>query len=374
MKGLLTLALGLTLAAAVPPIPPALSCSSAGICFASGLSSGAVLQRSPEVAVAYGSALGPPGAPIHITLASSNGSFTHTVDCALAADGTWRAVLPAMPTGGNFSLRAACPSCAKRKDTTINDLTFGDVFYAGGQSNMWLPLWFTYSRNTTLAAVRRGQYSNIRLWRGGLGKVAAPPASAGNWVGPEGVEPGSDDGNDALTNQWRRPADVAAVEIRAGEPWFWEFPATAFYFAMYLTDLIAGGGGEIPPLGIMTTPVGGTMVEEWTSPRAQATCRNVTCMCMDDKSCDPYKPLDATCTHNSDLFYGNVQPFVNFSVKAFLWYQGCVCPLTRDPCPALLRASPPSTTTTHHPAARTTCSTTRATARRARATAASSPP
>ena len=134
MPALTALGLLLTLAAAVPPIPPALSCSDAGICFASGLSSGAVLQRAPEVAVAYGSALGAAGAPIRVTLASANGTFTRTVDCALGADGTWRTALPAMPTGGNFSLRAACPTCTKRKEVAISDLTFGDVFYAGGQS------------------------------------------------------------------------------------------------------------------------------------------------------------------------------------------------------------------------------------------------
>ena len=149
----------------------------------------------------------------------------------------------------------------------------------------------------------------------------AAPSSAGNWVGPEGVEPGSD-GGEALTNQWRHPIDVAKVEIRPSEPWLWEFPATAWYYAMHLTDLL---GADAPPIGLMTTPVGGTMVEEWTSPETQrASCKNVTCMCMDSKPCDPYAPLGPSCTGNSDLWWGNVQPFVNISVKGFLWYQGCV--------------------------------------------------
>ena len=300
-------------------LAPALSCSSAGVCFASGLSTGAVLQRAPARASVYGSALGAAGALLEVTLASSDGTFSHTVNTTLRGDGTWKALLPAMPTGGNYSCRARCATCTGKKTAAISDLVFGDVFYAFGQSNMWLPLWFTYTRNSTLAAVLQGQYANIRLWRGGFGKVAAP-SSSGNWVGPEGLQPGSADGNDALTNQWRKPLDVAKVAIRASEPWLWEFPATAFYFAMYLTDLL---GADAPPIGLMTTPVGGTMVEEWTSPETQrSSCKNVTCMCMDSKSCDPYQPLGPACKGNSDLWYGNVQPFVNVTVKGFLYYQG----------------------------------------------------
>ncbi len=159
----------------------------------------------------------------------------------------------------------------------------------------------------------------MRLWRGGLGKVTAP-SGGDNWVGPEGVEPGSSDDNDALTNQWRKPLDVASVDIRASEPWFWEFPSTAWYFAQYLTDLL---GADAPPIGLMTTPVGGTMVEEWTSPETQQnSCLNVTCMCMGAKTCDPYQPLGPACKGNSDLWFGNIQPFVNITVKGFLFYQG----------------------------------------------------
>jgi hypothetical protein len=175
-------------------------------------------------------------------------------------------------------------------------------------------LWFTFERNATTAAVLNGSYANIRLFRGGLGQVGDPGAG-GNWVGPAGVEPGSDAG-EALTNQWRRPRDVATVNIRDGEPWLWEYPATCFYFAQFLTDML---GAAAPPFGLMSTPVGGTMLEEWSAPETQRAVRNVTCMCMDDKSCDPYKPLDASCTKNSDLYFGNVMPFANITIKGWLW-------------------------------------------------------
>ena len=164
-----------------------------------------------------------------------------------------------------------------------------------------------------------GKYDNLRLWRGGLGKVNSPTES-GNWVLPSGPEPGSDS-NDALTDQWRHPKDLLPPNfIRDGEPWLWEFPSTCFYTASYLTDMMLADGKTPPPIGIMTTPVGGTMIEEWTDPQTQNLCRNVTCMCQ-DQGCNPYQPLGPNCTGNSDLWYGNTQPFVNITLKMFLWYQ-----------------------------------------------------
>lgn len=166
-----------------------------------------------------------------------------------------------------------------------------------------------------------GNYSNIRLWRGGLGKVDGPTHS-GNWVASEGIEPGSDT-SDLLTNQWSHPYDVAQVILRPGEPWFYEFPSFCFYTAQYLTDLL--GAEDAPPFGLMTVPVGGTMAEEWTSLETQGTCSNVTCMCMGGggkgDSCNPYQPLDANCTGNSALWWGNVQPFVNVTLRHMWWYQ-----------------------------------------------------
>ena len=319
MKQLFTLSL-LSFSFAPTNGAPSLSCGT-DLCFASGLSSGAVLQQSPASAVLYGSVNknSPSGSAVTVFLNASDRSTSQIFHGVVATDGTWRVQLSPQSVGGNYSVKATCEACAGVKTATISDLTFGDVFYCGGQSNMWLPLWFTFARNATTIKVLNGSYSNIRLWRGGLGQVSAPGGGSGNWVGPAGPEPGSDSG-DALNNQWRHPYDVAFNnEIRPGEPWFWEFPSTCWYTAQFLTDLI---GPTAPPMGLMTTPVGGTMLEEWSSPETQKMIKNVTCMCMDDKTCNPYKPLDATCTKNSDLYWGNVQPFVNITIKSWWW---CEC-------------------------------------------------
>lgn len=236
----------------------------------------------------------------------------------MSADFTWKVLLDAMPTGGNYSATVTCPSSQGAGSAHIADLTFGDVWLCSGQSNMWLPIWFTFNRNETTAAILSGQYANIRIFRGGLGTSNI----SGNWVGPAGPSPGSN-GNDALTGQWRHPIDVLppiTPEFRPGEPWLWEFPSTCFYTAQYLTDLL---GADAPPLGLVSVPVGGTMVEQWTPWEVQTTqCTNVTCMCT-GQGCDSYQPLNsANCTANANLYHGNIQPFVNLTLKGFLWYQG----------------------------------------------------
>jgi hypothetical protein len=46
-------------------------------------------------------------------------------------------VLDARPAGGDYAATVACAACAGgAAAATIRDLTFGDVWYCGGQSNM----------------------------------------------------------------------------------------------------------------------------------------------------------------------------------------------------------------------------------------------
>jgi sialate O-acetylesterase len=315
--------------------PASLSCGPS-LCFASGLSTGAVLQQAPARAALYGSAPAgsAPGSQVVVTLTAAattttttttpQDQYTASFSSPLAADGTWKVLLDPLSAGGNFSATVACASCVNGTQTsTITDLTFGDVYFCSGQSNAWLPIAFTFERNETMQRVAAGLYSNIRHYRGGLGpSIFTPGTGAGNWVGPAGLEPGSDP-SDALTNQWRHPVELLSPnDIRPFESWFEEIPSTCFYFAAYLTDMLGGPGGAAPPMGLVTVPVGGTMLEQWSAPEAQAQCSNVTCMCQ-GQGCNAYQPLNpANCTKNSDLWEGNVQPFVNMTIKLFLFYQG----------------------------------------------------
>lgn len=228
----------------------------------------------------------------------------------------------AREAGGNYSVTVSCPACAsgKHAQQQIHDVTFGDVWYLSGQSNAWLPLWFTFMRNVTDAGLRAGNYSNVRLWRGGSDDGLP---DEGNWIEPAG--PGVRDcrGVGFANDQWCLPLDLLASNIRDGEPWLWEAPALGAYFAFYLTDMMLSAGQTPPPIGIMSNPIGGTQVEEWTRWETQVTaCKNVSCMCS-KSGCNIYQPLDrGACKKNALVYQGNVEPMVNTTLKGFLWLQG----------------------------------------------------
>eukprot|EP00035_Acanthoeca_spectabilis_P021827 m.440439 g.440439 ORF g.440439 m.440439 type:complete len:106 (+) comp18521_c0_seq1:575-892(+) len=44
------------------------------------------------------------------------------------------------------------------------DVVFGEVWFCSGQSNAWLPMSFSLSRNRTYDAIRRGRFRNIRMY------------------------------------------------------------------------------------------------------------------------------------------------------------------------------------------------------------------
>lgn len=115
-------------------VAPSLSCSSKGVCFASGISTGAVLQRAPEKSALYGSITGTPGAKVTLLLSSVDGTYRKVYNTTAAADLTWKVLCDPMPTGGNFTATVSCTSgCTGRTSKTITDLTFGDVVFCAGQ-------------------------------------------------------------------------------------------------------------------------------------------------------------------------------------------------------------------------------------------------
>jgi hypothetical protein len=77
-----------------------------------------------------------------------------------------------------------------------------------------------------------------------------------------------------------------------------------------------------PNLGIMSNPVGGTQIEQWTKFETQLECVNATCMA--DGNHDPYQPLNKrNCTKNALLYNGNIEPLVNMTLNGFIWFVIC---------------------------------------------------
>ena len=88
-----------------------------------------------------------------------------------------------------------------------------------------------------------------------------------------------------------------------------KFSAACFYFATQVTDLLReryGTGatdGQSPPvLGLVSTAVGGSLIEEWDTNESTALC-NATV---------PAKKAQL-------LYDQNVVPFLDMSLKGFVW-------------------------------------------------------
>lgn len=109
-----------------------------------------VLQRAPSSAAIYG--LAPPGQKITVRMDSKGGSGD-TFAATTSSDGAWGVRLPPTQAGGSFTFTASCPGCQNASTSTMTNVTFGDVWVCGGQSNAWLPLHHTFGLNATLASI-----------------------------------------------------------------------------------------------------------------------------------------------------------------------------------------------------------------------------
>ncbi len=137
-------------------------------------SSDMVLQRERPVPL-WGRASA--GAPVTARLAPGDG-FARTV---ADAQGRWRMLLPAQPAGGPFTLTLE----SEGETMTFSRVYFGEVWLAGGQSNMELPLTGSRDGEAVLAACR-----DQRLHFYETPKVTTPEAAEkapSHWqiVGPE---------------------------------------------------------------------------------------------------------------------------------------------------------------------------------------------
>ncbi len=179
---------------------------------------GMVVQRDAPLTV-WGWAA--PRAPVTVAFRG------HAASTVTAANGAWRARLAAGAAGGPFELTVR----AGMQRIDVRDVLVGDVWLAGGQSNMELTVSQADSAAAEIAAARD---SSIRQFK--------VPDS---W---------SDDPSDSLAGGSWSPADPAHVG---------DFSAVAYYFARDLRRDVH------VPIGIINDNWGGSNIETWIGRPAQ---------------------------------------------------------------------------------------------------------
>ena len=236
----------------------------------------------------------------------------------------WKAVLPvnARP-GGSYTITIT--SSDSPNAIVLERVTYGDVFFCSGQSNMDLALEYTFTKHSTLNAdVAAGKYSGIRLFQYG-GMSGKYQELVPSWVTTRGTlspiessGPGSAVWSNLSTASQQIPQKCTPGQDDCPNKdmnLLGQFSATCFYFAANLVDqmqqqekrVTEQGDAASVPIGLIQSAIGGSQIEAWTPDSALGKCKN------ESLNADGQAPPGR-------LFNGMVAPFVNTSLAGFLWY------------------------------------------------------
>ena len=250
---LTTAAAAISAAAPPPPVPPVPS-TPPPFSFAAPFGNNMVLQQQPAAAAIYGFG-GDAVNGVRVTVTNEGNGKVYTVDAKLnvttqpfgspdfgvqpantynpwnAPLPTWKALLKPTAPGASFTISATADG-GKTYIQLIN-VVYGDTWYCSGQSNMWLPLAHAYTRNETVAAIKAGKYTNIRLMAGNSGNAPNYPTKSGPW-NPTGY------GNVNGSNAWMTATQAIATGTSTGRggtyPLF-AMGAACWYYAQRLSEL-----------------------------------------------------------------------------------------------------------------------------------------
>lgn len=293
-----------------------------GFAFLSSIGSNMVLQQAPAKSAVYGIAVGTPTA-VTVTVTDVTSGSSYTVDAEFnttkqpfgpqfvgGEDGyasepdsayiggphqTWKAFLKPTPAGGNYTISAHCTGCTESgtySDINITNVAFGDVWHCSGQSNMWLPVGNAFAHNDTLKNISAGKYHNIRLMAGNSGSCPGVGPQC-PWMTAEQATIYPPKGNGR-----------GAVSV----PPLFNFGAACWYFAQRLSDQLEAAG-KLIPIGVTDTAIGGQRIEEYMVNDSSLTA------CAD-------RTGETSPEWNGRLFGKQTLPFVDSTIKGWLWYQG----------------------------------------------------
>jgi sialate O-acetylesterase len=214
---------------------------------------------------------------------------THAV--VTPAGGKWQLTLPAQASGGPFVM-----TIKGQNTLTVSDIMVGDVWLAGGQSNMELPL-----RDPN--APKPGAYPLIVNAEQEVAQANYPQIRQFTVQKNPAAQPQSE----LKGYSWK----VCSPQTAGG------FSAVAYFFARDLHQLYR------VPIGIISSPWGGTVAEAWvggTTLEKQPDFREkVAALQAQPAPALPGKDPQNTPTV---LFNGMIAPLIPYALKGVIWYQG----------------------------------------------------
>jgi len=255
---------------------------------------GMVLQRERPVAV-WGKTQ--PGETVSVAFAGQSKKTT------AKEDGTWRLDLDPMPASSEGRSLSVSTSTS---DLNLKDVLVGEVWFAGGQSNMDCPISGGAPRYRDRQGSMIAQATHLPLVRYAYAKGAwnkTPQAFNGRLA-------------------WKRfePQNLLSDAFRG------QTSAVAFYYAREL--FLALG----VPVGIVEAHVGGTGIATWTPREGFLTRPDLKDYAewhyYDEKNWPKAKefndyPMTDACQQPAGYYNGVVNPLVPYACRGMIWYQGC---------------------------------------------------
>jgi hypothetical protein len=161
---------------------------------------------------------------------------------------------------------------------------------------VWLPVGNSLAHNDTLKNITAGKYHNIRLMAGNSGNC-----------------PGEGAGAPSVACPWMTSVQAAVTPPKKGRgqapvPPLFNFGAACWYFAAKLSDELEAAG-KLVPIGLTDSAIGGQRIEEYmVNDTTLTACSERT--------------GETSPEWNGRLYGKQTLPFVDSTIKGWLWYQG----------------------------------------------------
>jgi sialate O-acetylesterase len=236
-----------------------------------------VLQQNTKVPI-WGWA--PPATQIKITA-----SWGEEVSLITGSKGKWTCKIqtPAAHPGEapQYTLTVQGP----KNKITFSNVLIGEVWICTGQSNMWMPMAYSYSGMQGVVDYEReiaaADYPNIRLF-------TVPKASSSKPL-------------DNCDGTWE-PCSPSSVST---------FSAAGYYFGR---ELYKNKGVNVP-VGLIKDSYGGSSVQAWTKQEVMEADPDLKTKYID-------QTFKSESTNASLLYNAMIAPIIPYAIKGAIWYQG----------------------------------------------------
>ncbi len=237
----------------------------------------------------------PDGGEILAQLFDSAGSLV-TYGKATASEGKFSVSF--YSPAGSYDTYTVKVSCNGAVFAELEDVVFGELWLASGQSNMEYPLYVTPEGKEMVSAQETGPHD--------IHVMYMPPQQKDGVYQTRYLPQ-----TDAFICSW----------FTADDPQVYNMSAPAYFFAVRLQKQLD------MPVGVLSVPLGGSAIAPWLSREAIDGSPSVKQHLTDNNeyyeeehwnSSDCAMHLDMTNLYNS-----NIAPLINFRPQGAIWYQGC---------------------------------------------------